>query len=288
MSLALRFKLMADPSCLNCGSGRMVPARGTGVELLILRDCEMSGVEELEDAGKERPSFSRSEAFVGGDEPRGDGLKGDVEVRRRDSDLAMGIELRLASEILFFEPILDELVGAGFLTGGFFATAATTAAVVAGTPLFFWGLVSFATGVLALAEVFGTALVAGFGVFVPCEFEGGASSTVADVSPTSSNFASSSESRTNSVDFALLLVLTAGFFVTFFATSLGFAAWNAFGLFDRRRLLNAAFSLILVFLAVSCDLERAIGSASVGPRRSLFSISFPSSFTSRSTSPKVG
>lgn len=126
ISLALRFS-MAEPSATDFGAGRMLPAKEVGVEPLTGRDCEMSGVDELEDSGRPRPSISRSEAFVGGDEPRGDGLNGDRELCWRDRDLFMA---RLASEIRFLVPTLGGLAAGGLVTAAF--TAADLAAAAAG------------------------------------------------------------------------------------------------------------------------------------------------------------
>ena len=52
----------------------------------------MSGVEEAEEAS------SRSEAFAGGEEPRGDGVWGELVVLCRDSVLVDVFEVWLESE----------------------------------------------------------------------------------------------------------------------------------------------------------------------------------------------
>lgn len=69
---------------------------------------------------------------------------------------------------------------------------------------------------------------------------------------------SSSESRTNSADLTLVLVVTASFFCAgFFSFALD-ACVALLGSFDNRRLDWASLSLTLVFLIGSCDLDLTI------------------------------
>lgn len=173
ISLALRLS-KAEPSAIDFGAGRIVPAKEVGVAPLTGRDCEISGVEELEETGRPRPSFSRSEAFVGGEEPSGDGLNGDRELGWRDIGLA-----RLASEILFLVPRLGGLAAGSLVMAAFAAAdlaAATglalvgfavngfgaTGLVVTGFAAADFGVIAFVvTGFLAIAGLTATAVVVG-------------------------------------------------------------------------------------------------------------------------------
>lgn len=98
MSSALRFSECSDVFSIELG--RRLAAVGCGLVFKgALRACAINGVEDVDelDVWSNWLSFSKSDAFVGGDEPRGEGFSGELVVLCRES-LDVELELWLASE----------------------------------------------------------------------------------------------------------------------------------------------------------------------------------------------
>ena len=115
-SLALRLRVWSEEPL---GEGTVGRVRGLGLVgsrfLRALRAGELDLEEEEARRGSLSRSRSRSEALVGGEEPRGEGLTGELVVRLCERVRVIAVEPELASDWRWEDGLLDEVGVGSFL-----------------------------------------------------------------------------------------------------------------------------------------------------------------------------